>query len=280
MAEIEPNEPGWATRPPLLARLCARAGPARALVVEAGGVQVAAVPGRYSVSYVIAGPDGAAVVDVGSRRDHALVLAALAGLGRTPADVRFVLPSHLHFDHVMGLDALAQRLDVPVLLGETAWRHVRAARPTPFPGPLRSLRAAVTWPMQGLPFFAAEDLPAGFGFGFPWSENRFRAALAGPIADGDSVPGLAGWRLLAAPGHAADAVALYHEEARFLVPGDTIRNFYGGEWSPLLVDGEAFAATRRRLGALPVDVIFPGHGPVLRGPDPLARVRVLPPGTP
>jgi glyoxylase-like metal-dependent hydrolase (beta-lactamase superfamily II) len=258
---------------PLLARLTAPAGPPVARLVERGGAAVMAVPGRYSVTHLLLAPGAVVVVDVGSTADVALVLRALAWLGRPPRQVRAVVPSHLHFDHVLGVDALARRLGAPVRLGAAAAAHVRAGRSPRYPGGWRLWRAVLTWPMQGLPFPPLDDWRGGLDFGFPWARNAFRAPLAPPLADGAALPGLPGWTVLATPGHADDAICLYHAAARFLVAGDTVRNFLGGEWNPLLVDREAMRATRARLAALAVETVFPAHGPILEGPDVLARLR-------
>ena len=267
-----PRPPFPAPRP-LLARLTAPAGPPAARLVERGGAAVMAVPGRYSVTYLLLGPQAVLVVDVGSAADVAPVLRALDWLGRPAAQVRAVAATHLHFDHVMGIDVLARRLGVPVLLGSVGAAHVRAGRPPRYPHGWRLWRAILTWPMQGLPFFTLADWRGGMGFGFPWARNAFRAPLAPPLHDGAALPGLPGWTALHTPGHADDAICLHHAAAGFLIGGDTVRNFLGGEWNPLLVDAAAMRATRARLCRLGVTTVFPAHGPLLEGPDVLAHLR-------
>jgi glyoxylase-like metal-dependent hydrolase (beta-lactamase superfamily II) len=264
---------GFVVGRPLLARLTAPAGPPAARLVERAGAAVMALPGRYSVTHLLLGPDAVVVVDVGSSSDVELVLRALDWLGRPARQVRAVVPTHLHFDHVMGIDPLALRLGVPVLLGDVAAAHVRVGRAPRYPSAWGLWRAVLTWPMQGLPFPPLADWRSGLDFGFPWARNAFRAPLGAPLGDGAALPGLPGWSVLATPGHAPDAIALYHAAARFLVAGDTVRNFLGGEWSPLLADPEAMRRTRARLTRLPVETVFPAHGPVLEGQGVLARLR-------
>jgi glyoxylase-like metal-dependent hydrolase (beta-lactamase superfamily II) len=179
-------------------------------------------------------------------------------------------------DHIMGVDALALRLGVPVTLGTVAHAVVTAGRPSRFPRPLHLLRAIPTYFLQGAPLVPVVDLRRGLDFGFPWSKNRFRAPLAAFAADPEPLPGLPGWRVLDTPGHADDAICLYHAAAGFLVAGDTIRNFLGGEWNPLLCDAAAYADTRRRLAELPVRTIFPGHGPLIEGEAAMHALRTLP----
>ena len=228
------------------------------------------------MTYLLLAPGVVGVVDVGSQADIPIILDALRELGRSPSEVRWIAPTHLHFDHVMGIDAFARRLGVPVLLGRVAHEASLGRRRLRFPSRLQLLRAVATWPLQGMPFPPLADWREGLGFGFPGAPNRFRAAPHPPLDDGASLPGLAGWVLLDGPGHADDAVLFHNPAAGFLVAGDTVRNFHGGEWNPLLCDREDYARTRARIRSLPVGTIFPAHGPILDGPDPVARLRSFP----
>ena len=260
--------------PPRLARLCAPAGPAQAVWLRTAEAEVLILSGRYCVSYLLLGPETAAVLDVGSAADVPGIARALEGLGRPATSLRWVIPSHLHFDHAMGLDACARRFGAAVLLGDVAHAHVTQGRPLRFPGRRRLWRAVLTWPLQGLPFPPPADWRHGLDFGTPWGRDRFSAPLAPPLADGEPVPGLPGWTLLAAPGHADDGICLYHAAAGWLLAGDTVRNFYGGEWNPLLADPAGMLRTKARLLALPpLALVGPGHGPLVTGPDALARLQ-------
>jgi len=156
---------------PLLARLLCPPGPAKDQLIIDGDDGVFAVAGRYCVTYLILAPGRVAVVDCGSAADLPLIRRALARLGRAPAEVCFVLPTHLHFDHVMGVDLLARSLKTPVALGTTSLAHVRDGHPLRFPSGLTALRSLATWPMQGMPVFTADDWRGGLDFGFPSCPN-------------------------------------------------------------------------------------------------------------
>jgi glyoxylase-like metal-dependent hydrolase (beta-lactamase superfamily II) len=237
---------------------------------------VLAVPGRYSVSYLLLGPNAVVVVDVGSHADHAGILGGLDSLGRSAGSVRLVVPSHLHFDHAMGIDALARKLGAAVGLGEVAHRHATAGRPLRFPRGLSYYHALGGWPMQGLPALALADVRHGLDFGFPWARHRFRARVSPPLAHGAPLPGVPGWTVLSLPGHSDDSIGLHHAEAGFLVAGDTVRNFLGGEWNPIVLDDAGLRATRALIASLPISTIFPAHGPILEGPRVVDRLRTLP----
>jgi len=261
---------------PLWARLTAPAGPPAPCLASRAGANVLALPGLYCVTYLILGPDSVLVVDIGSGADHARIIDALAWLGRPSQQVRTVLPTHLHMDHVIGIDAFARRLGVPVTLGEGAHESVTLGRRLRFPSGLHTLRAIPTYLMQGAPRAPLGDFGRGLGFGFPWSRNRFEAVLAPALEHGAALPWVPGWSVLHTPGHADDAICLYHEAARFLIAGDTVRNFWGGEWNPLACDHAAYRRSKALLGSLAVETVFPGHGPIVQGERVIERLRTLP----
>lgn len=264
-----------APQPPL-ARLTAPAGPPPTKHYVRKGADVLALPGRNSVTYLLLSDDGVVVIDLGSRGDVVRVLEALSGLGRQPEDVRYVVPTHMHFDHVMGLDPLALETGAEVALGRVAREQVEGRREPRWPPVWQVIRMLPTYVMQGAPAASLDDWRWGLDFGFPWSRNRFLAPLGPVLRDGEPLPAAPGWTVLETPGHADDALAFYHEASGYLIPGDTIRNYLGGEWNHLVCDAEAAEQSFARLLSLDVTAVFPGHGPVLEGPKVLDRLRRLP----
>jgi len=256
-------------KPPVLARWFTPAGPPEMAVVEAGDARVVCVPGRYCVTVVIEGPTHLALVDVGSVVDLPRLRRVAEWIGKP---VGLVIPSHLHFDHIMGMDAAAKQFGAELGLGQVSWAYVQGRRGTRKPKNI-SMRAWFwVWLWQGLPFFAKEDMPRGLRFGLPWADNPFEAKRGPRLCDGDAVPGLSGWEVLETPGHADDAICLLHRQAGFLVAGDTLRNFHGGEWNQLVTDFAAFRTTISRLKSFDVQAVFPGHGPVIAGEKILQRL--------
>jgi hydroxyacylglutathione hydrolase len=77
-------------------------------------------------------------------------------------------------------------------------------------------------------------------------------------------------RVLAAPGHAPDQVALWMPGSRFLFTGDTILGTGSTLIAPPEGDMVAYMETLERLRALDPRLILPGHGPVVT--EPLAKI--------
>lgn len=256
--------------PPVLARWFTPAGPAGLTLVEAGDGRVLSVPGRYCVTQIIEGPDSLVLADVGSISDLPRIAAAVEWLGKP---VSLVVPTHLHFDHIMGIDAAAKRFGAGICLGQVARTYVESGRRLRFIRRVPAKMGFLVWLWQGLPLFAHEDIPGGFRFGFPWSRNPFTAPLAATLHDGRAVPGLPGWVALETPGHSDDAICLYHSDGGLLVAGDTVRNFQGGEWNTLMSAPAAYLNTQARLSALEIQAVFPGHGPVLIGDAIMTRLQ-------
>ena len=113
----------------------------------------------------------------------------------------------------------------------------------------------------------------------PVAVHRSRAAfsLAGrPLApaalldDGDEIP-WPGGRLVVVhtPGHESGHCCLYEPERRWLFTGDTVLSTGTTIIAPPDGDMGAYLGSLRRLRALDVATIFPGHGPPVEEPQAL-----------
>jgi len=247
-------------------------GPPAQELVEDGHTRVVAVPGRYCVNYLIEGTAGLALVDPGSGEDLDRLEPVIRWLDKP---VAWVVPSHLHFDHVLGVQPACARFSAGLAVSRIAtdaWRTGRALR-LPLPSAVRIF--GPTWLWQGLPVFARRDLARVGKLLRRLDHNPFDTPVALELEEGASLPGFGGWTVLITPGHSDDAVCLYHARSGFLVAGDSVRNFEGGEWNPLLTDLDDYRATMARLSRLEIRVIFPGHGPVLAGDGVVERLREI-----
>jgi metallo-beta-lactamase class B len=73
--------------------------------------------GAHEVAaYLIATPEGHVILDSGFEETVPLILAGVEALGFRPADVRWILSSHAHFDHNGGLASLRERTGAKIAM--------------------------------------------------------------------------------------------------------------------------------------------------------------------
>lgn len=270
---IVPDRP-LPEKTPAIARWIAPGGIARARIHRGPDTAVMVLPGRYGVTYVIRAGDRVMVVDMGSSQDVGDVAEAVRWARRAGARVAGAAISHLHFDHLMGADALASRLGCPILVQARAFEAFQGGPPLRYPHAPHLRHLLAGWLYQGLPLLTPEDLGWIRQRGLTHQQNPFHAPVQALPVEGP-IPDLPGWEVIPTPGHSDDSACLFHREAGFLVTGDTVRNFLGGEWNPVVIDEGQYRQSRERLLRLPVRVVFPGHGPVLEGEDVLHRLRTV-----
>lgn len=212
--------------------------------------------------------DGWTVVDCGAdtpgiRRIWADVLHGALG-----GDVRRIVATHGHVDHVGHAGPLWEATGrPPFLITRTEWlsaslRGAMAGRPAR--GDRGDFFRLHGVPEAELPDFTA--MPAALGALAPLPDRFVR------IAEGDVLRiGGRDWRVMTAGGHAPEHAALYCAEEALLIAGDQvlprITPFVGvfpaePDADPL---GE-FLAALDRFGALAEEtLVLPAHGPAFRG---------------
>ena len=96
-------------------------------------------------SYLIATPQGHILIDSGTAEMHDAIVGGIEALGYKPSDVRILLASHAHFDHVEGHALMQRRTGAQVMamegdaealesghdtsaLGAMGWEPVRVSR--------------------------------------------------------------------------------------------------------------------------------------------------------
>jgi glyoxylase-like metal-dependent hydrolase (beta-lactamase superfamily II) len=229
------------------------------------GVHRAPVPlpgdGLRAVSvYVIEDGDGVTLVDAGwdSPLARAAVEEGLAAAGAGVGDVRRVLVTHIHYDHVGQVTSLVRDGAGGYWMGEgerATYDHV-----TTDPRRSRDARLAE---LRG---YGAGDLVAELAGG----EDRESTAVAMVpparwAADGDVHPVTDGLvRAIATPGHTRGHLCYLHEGRRLLFAGDHVLPHitpsigYEAETNRLaLVD---YLRSLARVRSLEVDLVLPAHG--------------------
>lgn len=207
--------------------------------------------------------DAVTVIDAGYPNDGRDLLASLEAIGRRPDDVRAVLLTHAHLDHMGGIPSLLARTDVPVLTGSTETAHAHRELEEQI-SPLQMLRqcthrAGLTWVAQTL----RAVLP----------HARMSVPTAAPVPFGEPLDLPGSPVPISTPGHTSGHTAYVLPDAAVVFTGDalvTAHPLLPGPPRPQLLpsvfseDESQMLLTLRTMGELPADVVVPGHGPVLR----------------
>lgn len=204
--------------------------------------------GDYINSFAFVDDDGGVtLVDCGVVKAPPKIVAGLAAMGKQPGDVKQIVLTHVHPDHVGGAAALKEQTGAPVSVHDADADSARAGQVLGRPD--RSF-------LSGRIF---DRLNKGK---FPAVE------LGDPLYDGQVLPAGGGVRVVHTPGHSPGHVALLHEPTGTLITGDSIFNWKrrGIRWSPrfLCSDFRLTQQTAQALGELDYDLVAFTHGPEIR----------------
>lgn len=148
--------------------------------------------------------------------------------------VSHLINTHLHFDHLFGVNLLAGQFDL-------------------------------TLECHQADQFLLNDIPGQLhSFGIPAINRDFKPVIGHYLNEGDLITfGKQSLSVLHVPGHSPGSIVFYHEAAGALFSGDTL--FHSGIGRTDLPGGnteELLSHIRNKLFRLPDDtVVYPGHGP-------------------
>ncbi|RIX30189.1 MBL fold metallo-hydrolase [Amnibacterium setariae] len=213
-------------------------------------------------AYLIEDGDAVTLVDAGLPRMWQPLQRALAAIGRRPADVRALVLTHAHFDHVGVARRVQEEWGVPVL-GHPLEHHL-AAHPYDYAHEDPRLPYPLTHP-AGLPLLGSMLLAGALAV--PGVEG-VRSIAPGDVLD---VPGSP--VVVFSPGHTWGHCALHLPDRDALITGDALVTLdpYNARTGPRVVAGAATAdiplalASLDALAATGAGVLLPGHGDPWRG---------------
>ncbi len=204
------------------------------------------IPNGFVNVYLIVDPDGLTLIDAGMASNGKAILAYIAGLGRSPADLRRLLVTHADQDHVGALAALKAASGARIACGAADAEAIAAGRSS------RELKLGFVMKLvMGLFEVLFKTVPA---------------PVDDVLADGQVLPVLGGLRVVATPGHTPGHISFFAPAAGILFSGDSIISEKGrliysrlsATWDAAQV--QASARTQAALGAT---IVCPGHGPVV-----------------
>jgi glyoxylase-like metal-dependent hydrolase (beta-lactamase superfamily II) len=207
--------------------------------------------------------DDLTLVDGGYPGDVPAVEASIRSLGRRPEDVRAILVTHAHVDHLGAVNPFHERYGTPVYLDPREVAHARRdylEQLTPAKAAANLWRPGVLpWALKITRAGATKDVAAPHAAPFPTT-----GALDLP---GAPVP-------VPTPGHTSGHTAFHLPRAGVVITGDglitghLLSRTVGPQLIPKLfchAPAQTLAALDP-LAALDADILLPGHGLVHHGP--------------
>ena len=198
--------------------------------------------------FLIEAGDELVLVDAGLKWSPPRITEAIYSLGRLPHDVKAIVVTHAHGDHVGGLAEMKRRT------GAEVWMHPADAE-------------LVARGVYGRPFGPS---PGRIGEALRRTMNARPEPKGPPVttdhetADGDELP-FDGLRALHTPGHTAGHLALLlPREGGVLFVGDAAANRVNTGVSPVNEDLEGSRRSLERLATLDFEVACFSHGRPLR----------------
>lgn len=194
-------------------------------------------------TFLVDGANGLTLIDTGFPGKADAILAALAELGRPPRDLKHIVLTHAHIDHVGSLAALVRAS------GAQTWIHRLDAPIAERGSGFRPLKPAPSLLMRSLYWLMYKE-----------NVSVEPARIDHRVEDGDELPVAAGLTVIGTPGHCAGQVALLAREHGVLFAADTCTNLLGlGD--PLGFENEAEGRrSQRRLAGLDFSIACFGHG--------------------
>lgn len=220
------------------------------------------VPARAANTYLIEAPKGLVLVDSGLPGSQKGILKAIAKLGRTPSDLKLVLLTHRHLDHIGSAAALKK---------QTGARLASHPFEKPYAAGTLVIQAPNAWSVYGRIVRKLTTLEY-------YSLKLFRiikfqvahvdlAADEESVLDGTGLDGSVVWT----PGHTKGSITLFLNQPGVAFVGDLLRSRRGRLVEPLLMESiPQTQASVKRIQDLGPEIICPGHGK----PLPASKVRM------
>jgi glyoxylase-like metal-dependent hydrolase (beta-lactamase superfamily II) len=205
------------------------------------GVHV--IPMGMANAFLIEGDDGLILIDAGYPNKEAAVFGAIRALGRTPNQLKHLIFTHGHPDHIGSGAAIVREsgartylhpLDIPIAESGGPFRPM-----TPAPGLLGRILCNL--------FFHPDARLAP-------------VAIDEALTPGKILPIAGGFDVIHVPGHCAGQVALLWHPGRMLFAADVCTNIMGLGDRVGFENLEEGRVSQRKLAGLSFDAAGFGHG--------------------
>ena len=187
------------------------------------------------------------LVDVGLIGKAAHKIQSLQKMGIDLKDIKRVIMTHTHLDHIGCLSEVLKKIPWAEL-----WVHTLEAAP---------LEKGDERTVYGMDMFRSMcQKQYGLKFGaFTFQTNK-------KLEGGESLNiGRMEWEVIHIPGHSMGSIALYNRTKKILIPGDVVYADYAiGRFDLHGANAPDLKKSLMRLATLDVDILLPGHNQTVK----------------
>jgi glyoxylase-like metal-dependent hydrolase (beta-lactamase superfamily II) len=211
----------------------------------------AILPGFYTFTGLVVGrvymsedPDGITIIDTGLELAADRILNQLSAAGRKPTDVKRILITHAHPDHIGGLPKLKAATGAEVICSVGERPVVEGKIPIP------------RLPPEGMP---------GIWRLMPMKPQTVKGTpVDRELMEGDVLPEvMGGLHVISTPGHAPDHISFWQPERKLVIIGDVMMRLFGRILLPIAaftVDMDEDKRSVAKLAGYDARVVCFGHG--------------------
>ncbi|MBX3064354.1 MAG: MBL fold metallo-hydrolase [Anaerolineae bacterium] len=200
--------------------------------------------------YIIVGSDGLTMIDATVPGAVGKITSELGKIGRQLSEIKRILITHAHPDHIGSLAAVQK------LTGAQVYVHPRDAAATRGDEPITRPDPKT---LTGLTKFLASALP---------NPKMDPSPVHREIVEGDKLDEvLPGFTLVETPGHSPGQVAFWYPSLRLMFCGDTVGVFDRMRLpiAPATVDMAQAKRSIRKIADMDIDILCFGHGKPMIG---------------
>ena len=191
------------------------------------------------------------MVDAGLMNKGPYKLKAIEALGIDLEDIKRIIMTHTHLDHMGCLSEIRRRIAHAEL-----WIHRNEAEP---------LEKGDEKTVYGMDLFRSM-CETQYGL----KPGDFKVRVDRKLEGGERLElGGMTWEVRHIPGHSSGCIALYNHSSKVLIPGDVVyADGAIGRFDLHGADGAQLKDSLLKLGDLEVEVLLPGHNRVVKGLKP------------
>jgi glyoxylase-like metal-dependent hydrolase (beta-lactamase superfamily II) len=203
-------------------------------------------------SYLLEDAGEVTIIDAGLSGYYRAIPGELAAMGRTVADVRALLLTHGHSDHIGFAERLRRERQVPVSVHEADAALARGE----VPNPAKGFGPTKLRPLLGFLWFGA--LHGGL------RTPKLREVAT--FGDGATLDMPGSPRVILTPGHTPGSAVLHVASLDVLFVGDAFATYAvttgarGPQVAPFTADAAQAVASLARLEDVSAGLVLPGHG--------------------